>query len=139
MSDVKEKDIEEIINEISQFDEFKEIDIKQLVEPETGYAYKIAEYSYDNDLKSNQLRKIFDVIKNIEKSDKVWNDKKKEFYMLKPRLAVSVGRKLIPEKVYDVIIVSMNIVDVGDFEENFKHFVLFFESIIAYHKFLGGL
>lgn len=139
MVKVKDQDIDDIISKIAKHEEFREIGIEELVEPETGYAYIIAEYAYEKDLKSNQLRKIFDAIKNIEKSDKGWKDKKVEFYMLKPRLAVSVGRKLIPAKVYDVIITSMNLVDVGDCEKNFKHFVSFFESIIAYHKFLGGL
>lgn len=139
MTKIKDQEIEDIINKISKYEEFHKIDIEELVEPETGFAFIIAEYAYQENLKSNQLRKIFDAIKNIEKSDKDWKEKKVEFYMLKPRLAVAVGRKLIPEKVYDVIIASMNLVDVGDVEKNFKRFVSFFESIIAYHKFLGGI
>jgi CRISPR type III-A/MTUBE-associated protein Csm2 len=67
-----------------------------------------------------------------------WEEIEPEFYLLKPRLAVSAGRKNIPKAFYNLIMATMNKVDIGDDEEkikSFKTFVAFFESIVAYHKY----
>lgn len=131
-----------IINEINTYDQFSKIEIEKIVDIETGYAYIIADFLKSKKYKIAALRKSFDYIKRVERIDKGWNDKKIEFYLLKPRLAMSVGKKQIPKEVYDVIIAAMNLVDVNDIESknlnNFKYFIYFLESIIAYHRFLGG-
>ena len=131
-----------IIEEFNQYNQFSEISIEKIVDIEEGYAYKLVEFLNSKNLKSSQLTKIFEVIKKIERSDKSWNDKKIAFYLLKPRLAMGVGRSLIPIELYDVIITAMGLMDVSDTEsenlKNFEYFVYFFESIMAYNKFLGG-
>lgn len=133
--------INNIKNDIEGYDRLSDIDIGKIVDVDDGYAYIIAKHS-KNKIKTNQIRKFFDVIKKIEKSDDDWNTKRVQFYLLKPRLANAFGRKRITKEFYDVIIAAMNIVDIeGDPEvsqKNFEYFVNLYESIIAYHKYFGG-
>ena len=70
-----------------------------------------------------------------------WDEIESEFYLLKPRMAVSVGRKKMPKPFYKLIMTCMEKVDIGSEEEkmeNLKVFIEFFESIVAYHKYLYG-
>lgn len=131
-------EINEVIQEINKLKKLSDVDIKDLLDEKTGYAYKVAQAS--RNLKTNQLRKFFGAIRKMESKNN-WEDIEPEFYLLKPRMAVGVGRKLVPKGFYNVIIAAMSKVDVGNEDEklaNFKVFVEFFESIVAYHKFLGG-
>lgn len=131
-----------IIEEIESYNQFSDIDIGKIVDVEIGYAFKIAKFSKDKPFKINQIRPILDALDRIEQSDKDWDDKRIEFYLLKPRLAIGVTKKIIPIEVYDVIIAAMKLVDVSNDTQknfkNFKFFVYFFQSIVAYYKFLGG-
>ena len=141
-NDNRTNEINEIIQNINKHEKLTDIDIKDLLDEKTGYAYKIAEISKKSrtKLKTTQLRKYFDAIRKMEGKNK-WEDIEPKFYLLKPRMAAGVGRDLVPREFYDVIIVAMNKVNIGNNDEklaNFKVFVEFFESIVAYHKFLGG-
>ncbi len=101
-----------------------------------GYADLIAKELYRK-LNTNQLRKFFGAVRSIEKNKK-WEDIEPELYLLKPKLAVSLGRKLIPEEFYNIMKVSMKKIDIGTDEEkleNFDTFVKFLEAIVAYHKY----
>lgn len=133
-------EIELIIEEINSYNQFSDIDIEKIVDFEIGYAYRIAKFAKGKIFKSNQLRGILDSLKKIEQSKKEWNQKRIEFYLLKPRFAVGVTKRVISPEIYDVFITAMNLVDVSDDNdknfENFKYFVYFFESILAYYKFL---
>lgn len=133
-------ELELIIEEINSYNQFSDIDIEKIVDSERGYAFKIAKFAIKQIFKINQLRGILDTIKRIEQSKKQWNEKRIEFYLLKPRLSVAVTKRVISPEIYDVLIAAMNLVDVSDDNEenfnNFKYFVYFFESILAYYKFL---
>ena len=128
-----------IIEEISSYNQFSDIGIEKIVDVEIGYAFRIAKFS-KNMLKINQLRGIVDTLDRIEQSEKTWKDKRIEFYLLKPRFALGVSKKIISPELYDVLCAAMKLVDVSDDNQknikNFKFFVYFFESIIAYYKFL---
>lgn len=72
---------------------------------------------------------------------KTWDEIEVDFYLLKPQLAAATGRELIPLDFYNLMMALMRKVDVGSEKEkmqNFKIFVIFFESIVAYHKFYTG-
>lgn len=129
-----------IIEEINSYNQFSDIDIEKIVDSEIGYAFRIAKFARKQMFKSNQLRGILDAMKRIEQSKKEWNEKRIEFYLLKPRLSVAVTKKVISPEIYDVLITAMSLIDVSDDNnknfENFKYFVYFFESILAYYKFL---
>ncbi|MDR7666819.1 type III-A CRISPR-associated protein Csm2 [Methanosarcina sp. Z-7115] len=137
-------EIGKILDEIGKLEMLKDLSIK-LIADENGYADKIA-HTLRN-MKTAQLRRFFGAIKLIERtieeenSEKAWDEVEAEFYLLKPKIAYAKGRKLIPEEFYQVLKVSLNKINVGTNEdkiENFKRFVKFLESIVAYHKFYGG-
>ncbi len=133
-----QNEINEIIQKINKYDKLSDISAKELLDEETGLAYKVANLS--RGLKTNQIRRFFGAIRKMENKSS-WKEIEPEFYLLKPRMAVGVGRKLVPKDFYKVIMAAMNKVNIGSEEEkleNFKVFVEFFESIVAYHKFLGG-
>lgn len=137
-----ENNIKNIIEELKEYNQFEDIGIDQIVDLNYGYAFKIAQFLKNEDLRTIQLKGYLEYIERIERLDKKWDEKKIEFYLLKPRLAMGVAKNRIPQYFFDVIIVAMDLVDVSDDEtqnlKNFKYFVYFIESIIAYHKFLGG-
>lgn len=137
-------EIGKILDEIGKLNMLKDLSIK-LIADENGYADQIA-HTLRN-MKTAQLRRFFGAIKSIERtieednSEKAWDEVEAEFYLLKPKIAYAKGRKLIPEEFYQVLKVSLNKINVGTNEdkiENFKRFVKFLESIVAYHKFYGG-
>lgn len=137
-----DREINEVITQIKSYDNLKDIAMKDLVDDKNSFAYKIAEYSRKENIKTHQLRKFFGAIRKMEGKSS-WNEIEPEFYLLKPRIAVKVNRKNngIKKPFYNVIIAAMNKVNVGTDEDkllNFKVFIEFFEAIVAYHKFLGG-
>ena len=76
---------------------------------------------------------------DFENGQWTWNEIETEFYLLKPRMAVSVGRKNLPKPFYEVILAAMAKVDNVEDDDlkmkNFDIFVKFFEAIVAYHKY----
>ena len=135
-----DKDIDVILKGIEKLDMFKDLDIKLLAN-EGEYADTLA-YKLRN-MKTTQLRRFFGAVKEIETNlnGKSWEYVKAEFYLLKPKLAYAKGRKLIPAEFHEVVKTSMNKVDVGESPDkiaNYKMFVKFLESIVAYHKFHWG-
>jgi CRISPR-associated protein Csm2 len=134
------KDIYVILKGIEKLDMFKELDIRCIAN-EGEYADTLANKL--KDMKTTQLRRFFGAVKNIEKNlnGKSWEDVEADFYLLKPKLAYAKGRNLIPAEFHEVVKTSMNKVDVGNNEDkiaNYKMFVRFLESIVAYHKFYWG-
>ena len=129
-------DIKDVIGKINACQTLSEIPAKDFLDAETGYAHIVAKNS--SRLNTTQLRKFFAALKKLEQKD-TWDEIETEFYLLKPRMAVSVGRKNLPKPFYDVILAAMAKVDnVSDDEvkmKNFDVFVKFFEAIVAYHKY----
>lgn len=135
----------EIITEIENVFSFSEIKPEDYADMD-GYADIIAKKYAKTDkskkdkdcIKTTQLRKFFGAVRDIEKK-KEWSDIEPELYLLKPKFAVSVGRKLIPKDFFKVMNVCLNKIDVGETDdekkENFNTFVKFFEAIVAYHKY----
>ncbi|GAA5818351.1 MAG: type III-A CRISPR-associated protein Csm2 [Methanobrevibacter sp. CfCl-M3] len=137
-SDNERSEVKNIINDISKLDRLKDLKPKKYA-CKDGYADKIGKlYSGRNpDLNTNQLRKFFGAIKKIQQKES-WDEIEHDFYLLEPKFAVSVGRKLIPKDFFDLMRVCMEKVDEGNEEkklENFNTLSEFFESIVAYHKF----
>lgn len=126
--------IDEVTKKISNLEMLKDMTPKIYADKD-GYAEIIAKES--RQLNTNQLRKFFAAIRLIEQKES-WEEIEPEFYLLKPKFAVSVGRKLIPKDFYQLMMKTMEKVDKGTDEDklkNFDTFVKFFEAIVAYHKF----
>ena len=134
--EVQEKAINEVISDLKKYEKLYEVPVKEYADV-GGYADKVAKNS--NDLKTNQLRKFFAAVRLIEQNENLtWEVIEPQFYLLKPKLAVSAGRKNIPKIFYQFLIEIMGKVDVGTDDEklkSFNTFIKFFESIVAYHKF----
>lgn len=136
-----DSEINEIVGKIKQFEMLKDMEPKVFADEE-GYADVISrrlaqERSIRPKLKTSQLRKFFGAIRDIER-EKEWNKMETQFYLLKPKLANSRGRELIPEEFYQVMKVCMSKVDQGSEEdkvENFNCMVDFLEAIVAYYKY----
>jgi CRISPR-associated protein Csm2 len=134
--------IDNIILEIDRLESLKDLKPKKYAD-ENGYADKVAKhFSKGRDdtkkLNSNQLRKFFGAIRDIESQEGNWEEIEPKFYLLKPKLAVSVGRKLIPKDFHKLMMVCMKKIDLGndkDKNENFKTLVNFLEAIVAYSKY----
>lgn len=128
--------MKDVINKINACSSLSEIHVKDFLDNETGYAHIVAKKS--NNINTTQLRKFFAALKKMEQKD-TWDEIETEFYLLKPRMAVAVGRKNLPKDFYNVIIAAMSKVDnVADDDlkmKNFDMFVKFFEAIVAYHKY----
>ena len=132
-------EINNIVNDINSCEMLSKMDKKELVDVD-GAAYKVAGYAVDTNLKANQLRNFFGFVKKMERRSS-WGRIESDFYLLKHRMAVKVGRNDVPEGFFKVITAAMDKVDVGSEKEkleNYKVFIEFFESIVAYHKYLGG-
>lgn len=128
--------INDVISKINGLEKLCDMSVKDFAD-EGGYADIVARNS--RNLKTNQLRKFFAAVRQIEQKDNIsWDAIEPQFYLLKPRLAVSVGRKNIPKPFYNLMMAIMRKVDVGTENEkleSFNTFINFFEAIVAYHKF----
>lgn len=128
-----------IINYIKNLKKLSDLTPKEYADID-GFADIIAG-ELSKKLNTNQLRKFFGAVRNIEKKKK-WEEIEPELYLLKPKLAVSVGRKLIPRGFYEFMKVTMSKIDVGENDEekleNFDTFVKFLEAIVAYHKYYSN-
>ena len=126
----------DVINKINSCSSLSEIPVKDFLDAETGYAHIVAKKS--KKINTTQLRKFFAALKKMEQKD-TWDEIETEFYLLKPRMAVAVGRRNLPKEFYNVIMAAMAKVDnVADDElkmKNFDMFVKFFEEIVAYNKY----
>lgn len=133
------KEINDIVDNINSCEMLSKMDINELVAID-GFAYEIAGYAVDTGMKNTQLRSFFEVLKKLQRNKK-WEDIKPEFILLKPRMAVRVGRSKVEEGFFKVIVAAMDKIEVDDEKDtlkNYNTFVEFFEAIIAYHKYLGG-
>lgn len=115
-----------------------EIDIEEITK-EGGIAESLG-YQWRNNLDPTQLRKFFDTIKGnrLLLKERGWDAIKADFYMLRPTLAYSKARGVIPEEFYSFINICIQKI-VSDSEEetrkNYETFVKLLESIVAYHKY----
>lgn len=127
--------IEDVKRDINTLEKLSDLEVKKYADT-GGYADIIARAN--KNLKTTQLRKFFGAIRKMEKKASSWENIEADFYLLKPQLANARGRDLIPKGFYDIMMSIMDKVDRGDDKEkieNFRVFVSFLESIVAYHKF----
>ena len=131
-------DINDVIGKINACNTLSDIKTPDFLDAETGYAHIVAKNSIKQNLNTTQLRKFFAALKKMEQKT-TWNEIETEFYLLKPRMAVAVGRKNLPKPFYEVTLAAMGKVDNVESDDekmkNFDIFVKFFEAIVAYHKY----
>lgn len=86
-----------IKNKINKCSTLSEIPVKDFLDEEKGFAHIVAKESIKGKLNTTQLRKFFAALKKMEQKN-TWDEIETEFYLLKPRMAVSVGRKNLPKE-----------------------------------------
>ena len=93
------------------------------------------------DLKSSQLRKFYDSVKQIEQkliekkeTDKLEDKIIAQLVFLKPHLENAQKKGKIPQNFKNIIQTSIDRVVEKGTKEDFKYFVKFFEAIVAYHN-----
>lgn len=94
----------DVTNRIKSLNQLSDLSIKDIAD-EGGYADKVAKGS--KQLKTNQLRKFFGAVRLIEQKT-TWNEIEPEFYLLKPKLAVAVGRGNVPKAFYNFMMAAMS-------------------------------
>ena len=129
-----------IVSKIEQLSKLSDLKTKDFAK-EGGYADILAQ-QWRKGLKTTQLRKFFAAMKDMTKDINygiTWNDIEDKFHLLLPQTAYAHGRGLVPDGFLTIMKICMKKVDVGTDEaqkiENFKTFVKFIESIVAYHKY----
>ena len=133
-------ELQKVKEKIKNLPSLKYYDVEDFVKF-GGDADKITKELGNNDIKTSQLRKFFAAIKDIDiylKDKKKWDEKAKmQFYLLMPKLAYAKGRKVIDNKFFELMKISMEKVGSGkeeDILDDFKRFVQFLESIVAFYK-----
>jgi len=132
--------VDDVIRKIQNLENLSKLTEKEIAE-ERGLAEQVAKEI--KDLKTTQLRKLFDKIKVNERElmNKGWSAVEPDFYMIRPNLAYAKARKLIPDSFFRLMDVCMKQVDKGDEQQkkaNYGRFVRFLEAIVAYHKYYWG-
>lgn len=126
----------DVINNLKNCKTLSDIKAKDFFDAEEGYAHVVAKKI--GKLNTTQIRKFFGALKKMEQKNS-WTEIETEFYLLKPRMAASVGRGNLPRQFFRVIIEAMAKVDNVEDDElkmkNFDIFVKFFEAIVAYKKY----
>jgi len=130
------KEAGEFIKKLKEMKSLEELDIEEIARKD-GWAEKLAEEW--KEMKTHQLRRVFDEIKDIERKLKTesWDRIKPRFYMIRPYVAFAMNRNLVPKDFFKVIDRCMVKIDVGDEEtkkRNYGRFVKLLEAIVAYHK-----
>ncbi|MGQ9629719.1 MAG: type III-A CRISPR-associated protein Csm2 [bacterium] len=132
------KDIEEVTKYIGELPSFSKLEIEYYA-VENGAADVIAKKLGDK-MKVNQLRKLFESIKGIERdcrgkddSDKFETDK---LYRILPELAYALGRGLITSDFYELVKTGIGNSNTTKFKTvgDFLRFKDFLSAIIAYNK-----
>jgi len=134
--------IGELIDEIKKSKSLKEVFLPEKYALPGGWADKVVSSlgrSKDTAMNSNQLRKIFTQLKNIEekvdrnKGDNLTVEQMNEILLLMPHIAYARGRGLISPEFYNLLkecITPQKIKDRFDY----KSFVSFYTAVVAYSK-----
>lgn len=101
-------------------------------------AFLIASFSRANELKRSQIRKILDIMQNTKKKGKLGvspEDVKKEVARMRYILAYTSGRNSSVKPLQSAI--EPLLAEIRNYED-FEKVYEFFQSIVAFHYFLGG-
>lgn len=131
----KYKSISELIEKIKSSKKLCNVlTIEEVNLPERA-SYKIAEELKSN-LKTNQLRKIFEQIKDCEQFLPDIEKTRNEMYKVLPLMAYAVGRDNCPKEFFELMQACINSKSLQT-EEDIKRLIEFLTAIVAYVKYFG--
>ena len=125
------KNIEKLIQELKSGKDLGEILTDEKVLKPKGLADKVAKELKGN-LKSTQLRKVFDKLKEVEYLIESGKEYKSRILELYPKLAYSTGRKLMPKNFYELLVELLDRAEKN--REDAKRVIKFITAIVAYSK-----
>ncbi len=129
-----------IIRGINKYPSLNKMPNKQLIE----YGEILGAFLVGNDLKTNQIRKFLDGIRQLEnKVNKDMRDEafsNEELILLKVQLVYAAARENKVEPFKKVINAAIDKVSASGREgySDFRKLVKFIEAVIAFHKYYGG-
>lgn len=136
------RDADQVKDEIKKLVAMRKLSPNRFAD-EDGMANKLAKSFGKDGLKATQLRKIFHALKEIERkvNREIKGGRKKktdtfdsqELALMMPDLAYAKGRKLIPDKFYDILRLCLR--EKVETYEDFERAMQFIEAVMAYHKF----
>ena len=95
-----------------------------------SYALTVGQGSAGQELGRTQIRNIYSTVKSLQ-ARKVTDDTYRELKLLIPKLDYAAARKQELTGLAKTLIAGIRLV--GQDAQRFKHFVQFFEAIVAYH------
>lgn len=108
-------------------------------------AVTVAAYLTSQDLKTNQVRRILEMARNVElklkrnKDEDIRDDIVRMRYVLAYTVGRATGRSKNPLEAFHKILDPMLEVLMKDpKKENFEKFYDFLQAVVAYHRFFGG-
>ncbi|KLO23502.1 type III-A CRISPR-associated protein Csm2 [Marinitoga sp. 1155] len=130
----------DIVSELKKIEGNEKRNLSDFLKPEKyatteGIAYKYANF-LKNKIKTVQIRNVFATLKEFEQANRgkagnEFDDSKK--YILLTQTAYAVGRKVVPKNFYKFMEYCIERINSP---EDLEVFVKFFETIIAYFKYL---
>lgn len=114
-------------------------------EERLSHAVIVASYLVAQELKTNQVRRILEMARNVElklkrnKGEDIRDDIVRIRYVLAYTVGRATGRSKSPLEAFHKILDPMLEVLMKDpKEENFEKFYDFLQAVVAYHRFFGG-
>lgn len=101
-----------------------------------SFAETAGKYMANNKLTNTKIRNIYGEIKRIQMG--TFEAEKSAFYLLKPKVAYTLGRDANNEGLKLFKIIFDNCFDYVEDEKTYKNFCNIIEAILAYHKAFGG-
>lgn len=121
--------------EFAENSRFKDIPIKSFAAKDEWVDNFMSRFH--SKIRINQLRNFFGEIQTIKNNPTIWQDSelvelKNKLAMVEMNLAYDYGRNVITKDFFETITASLKKIED---EKDFKQFVVFIQSLIAYHKF----
>lgn len=130
----KESVIKELTERVKKGGRLSQILTDEEMLKPNGLADRIAK-ELEGNLRSTQLRKVFDKIKEIEEAIDRRDDYKVKILELYPKLAYSTGRNLMPKEFFNLLTSLLEKAEKD--REDAKVVIRLITAIVAYSKLYG--
>ena len=130
----KESVIKELTERVKKGGRLSQILTDEETLKPNGLADRIAK-ELEGNLRSTQLRKVFDKIKEIEEAIDRRDDYKVKILELYPKLAYSTGRNLMPKEFFNLLTSLLEKAEKD--REDAKVVIRLITAIVAYSKLYG--
>lgn len=130
----------ELEKKVDNSKRLSDIDLDYLIDNADLFVkkYLIGKEENQKEIKTHQIRRFFNVVKNIEiivnHKGKFEDSERVKLLMLRPQLANASGKQKDLKSLTRIISFMLKKIDKIDGEKDFYQFANFFESLVAFHK-----